>query len=262
MLGRLFDRFARTKPPAPRLPEGVRVYAVGDLHGSDDLLDQALDTIRRHDAGLAPAARRLVVVLGDFVDRGEGVRQVVDRLLSGPLPEFELVVLRGNHEAMLLAFLADPAAGAGWLDYGGAATLASYGVSPPIGWASDARLNEAHRAFSAAFPADHRAFLEGLPVRLDLGDYLFVHAGVRPGVALDAQSTLDLTTIRGEFLGSRRWHGRMVVHGHHPVPLPEILSNRIGIDTGACNSGVLAVLLLEDDRREVLLVESRNRPAA
>ena len=234
-----------------RLPEGRRIYAIGDVHGRLDLLRAliaAIDTEQK-DAG---TARPTLVLLGDYVDRGPDSRGVVETLIEGPLPAFECVHLRGNHEDSFLRFLDDIDIGPSWLYYGGAETLASYGIAAARDEDDPARLATLQAAFAAALPDSHRAFMRGLEPCRAIGGYLFVHAGVRPGVPLAGQSPDDLLWIRGEFLRSAADHGHVVVHGHTIDREPQIRRNRIGIDTGAFATGVLTCLVLEADRYRLI----------
>ncbi len=230
--------------PAAAVPPDTRVYAVGDVHGCATLLARLHELIRA-DAAAAPERRRVVVYLGDYVDRGPDSAGVVDMLIAGPGEGFEAVHLKGNHEDFLLRFLADPSIGGLWLMNGGGATLASYGVDGDGG--ADLR-----RAFLHALPKTHRAFYEGLRLWHREGTYLFVHAGIRPGRPVESQLAEDLLWIREPFLLSRADHGCVVVHGHTPVGAPEILDNRINVDTGAVWSGRLTALVLYGAERSFL----------
>ena len=236
---------------APRIPPATRVYAVGDVHGQLEALTRLVAMIRG-DAENALTARRVVVFLGDYVDRGLESRRVLDFLLAGPLPNFETVFLKGNHDAWLLAFLEDAAVGPEWLNAGGQATLLSYGVAVPPGPRSAANLESTREAFARSLPAAHRGFLESLRLRHVEGDYAFVHAGIRPGISLDEQQEQDLLWIRTEFTEDRSDHEVMVVHGHSVTERPEVRDNRIGIDTGAYATGRLTCLVLEGESRRFL----------
>ncbi|PZQ62379.1 MAG: serine/threonine protein phosphatase [Phenylobacterium zucineum] len=249
--GRLFRRDGNAALPedAARtsgLPTtgGRLVYAVGDTHGCVPALRDLLAVIDADAALSAPAELPLIVFLGDYVDRGPDSRGVIDAILGLEAEgRFEVVCLKGNHEDAMIRFLADPAYAPAWIENWGEATLRSYGVDPWGGEATQAR-------FLEVFPATHRAFLSRLQLTLRLGDYLFVHAGVRPGVALDAQSERDLIWIRWEFLEATDDFGRVVVHGHTPSEQPDRRPNRIGVDTGVYFSGVLtAVRLHGEDQR-------------
>ncbi len=239
------------EPAASHVPRGVRVYAVGDIHGRLDLLDQLLWQIERDAASGADLVKYLVF-LGDYVDRGPDSAMVIERLSGTPLPGFGAIHLRGNHEAAMLEFINKPEAGADWLEYGGRATLASYGVPAPAEDAPPEHVAEARQRFAEALPAHHRTFLAGLRSSIAIGDYLFVHAGIRPGLPLHRQRDEDLMWIRREFLTSHLDHGKVVVHGHTIAEQPEIRFNRIGIDTGAYASNRLTALVLEGGDRRFL----------
>lgn len=231
--------------PAKAVPEGSRVYAVGDIHGRRDLLDELLDAVAADAAG-SRATRRVVVFLGDYVDRGPDARAVVERLAAGPPPGFEWIALRGNHEEFMLSFLVDRSLGPAWMRNGGRETVSSY-LGPRADLDDPAALQ---RALLAALPEHHRAFMNALPLTHEEGDYLFVHAGIRPGVGLHHQAAEDLLWIRSDFLASRANHGKVVVHGHSVELAPVVRANRIGIDTGAYATGHLTALVLEGrDRR-------------
>ena len=251
VLGFLRRRRSGRSGAPPSVPPGTRVYAVGDVHGEVGALARLVGMIREDAAG-APVERRVLIFLGDYVDRGLGSRQVIDFLLEGPVPGFERVFLKGNHDATLLDFLADAGAGPGWLGVGGQATLLSYGVALPPGPRGAAYFEDVREALGQAVPSGHKAFLEGLSLFHVEGDYAFVHAGVRPGVALEEQEEQDLLSIRDEFLHDRGDHGRVVVHGHSLADRPEVLPNRIGIDTGAYATGRLTCLVLEGESRRFL----------
>lgn len=249
MLSKLFRR--RGPRAEAAAPPNTRIYAIGDIHGRADLLAD-LHRVIRDDAAAHPERDKAVVYVGDYVDRGLQSREVVELLLGEPLQGFEAIHLKGNHEAMMLDFLDDPAVGAGWLEIGGAATLYSYGVSLDSGKPMPERLLEAQDRLRGKLPAGHVDFLRGLRLQHVAGDYLFVHAGVRPGVALERQSEDDLLWIRQDFLESSDDHGKVVVHGHSITWKPEILPNRIGIDTGAFASGTLTCAVLDGTERAFL----------
>ncbi len=239
------------EPVVAAVPRGVRVYAVGDVHGRFDLLEQLLGQIERDAEGAADLVK-YVVFLGDYVDRGPQSRLVIERLAGPPLPGFGAIHLRGNHEAAMLDFLADVQIGGAWIAYGGNATMASYGVVPPAEDAPPEFLEEARQQLLAALPDHHLAFLKRLRNSIAIGDYLFVHAGIKPGVPLDRQAESDLLWIRREFLHSTADHGKVVVHGHTIAEQPEVRSNRIGIDTGAFATNRLTALVLEGTERRFL----------
>jgi len=245
---------ARTKhhpaPPHPAVPSGMRVYVVGDIHGEAKLFERLC---RRIHADRAETDLDCVLILlGDYIDRGPRSRTVLDMLASEPAGGLTTRCLLGNHEAAMLEFLKDPIAGARWLDFGGIETLASYGVTAPAGTADPSRLTAMRDALLEVLPQAHREFLENLETMIILGDYAFVHAGINPRRPLDRQEILDLLTIRGPFLRSSKWHGKRIVHGHTIVPAPELLPNRIALDTGAYASGLLSGLVLEGAYQRLL----------
>jgi serine/threonine protein phosphatase 1 len=230
--------------------ETSRIYAIGDIHGRLDLLDRAIDAIERDVKERGPAA--LTVTLGDYVDRGPSSNGVLERLAANPFPT-PYVALKGNHEAFMEAFLADPALGSQWRDFGGLETLHSYGV--PVGRLMMNRNYEAAaRALREALPASHTDFMQTLKTSHSHGRYFLCHAGVRPGVPLDRQDEHDLLWIRGEFLDSDVDFGKIVIHGHTPVERPEVKANRINIDTGAFATGQLTCVALDEDGHRFLKV--------
>lgn len=249
-MGFLKSLFGTPEKKVRRVPEGCWAAAIGDIHGQLDALNALLARLERRAAASA-ADRKILIFLGDYVDRGLKSRQVVDRLVQG-FPGFEAHFLRGNHDETLLQFLDDESVAEAWRNYGGLETLASYGVGRPAG--GDWR--QARLALLERLPADHRSFFQNLAMRFVLGDYQFVHAGLRPGVPLDAQSAHDMMWIRDDFLNSRADFGPLVVHGHTPKDRPDVKANRIGIDTGAYMTGILTALVLEGERAE--FVTSRD----
>jgi serine/threonine protein phosphatase 1 len=229
-----------------RGPPATNIYAVGDIHGRADLLAKIHKRIGADAAKRAPGKRKIVVYLGDYIDRGAGSRQVIELLLHSPLEGFEAVHLKGNHEDYMVDFLEGRGDGMGWLFNGGEATIASYGVAPAgSNYLQAGGLDDLRDALRAAVPEDHRAFLADLKLHHREGGYLFVHAGIRPGIPMTYQSDDDLMWIRGEFLDFRADHDCRVVHGHTVTWSPEVRPNRIGIDTGAYVSGALTCLVIE-----------------
>jgi serine/threonine protein phosphatase 1 len=227
------------------MPEPERLYVIGDIHGRSDLLDRLTAEIVR-DLDAYPTVSALTVTLGDYVDRGSDSRGVLDRLVRNPFPT-ALVSLKGNHEWLMAAFLEDPAVAGHWRRLGGLETLHSYGVSAAtLMMGQD--YAQAAAALRAAVPASHLAFLASLRTSMTVGKYFLCHAGVRPGVPLDRQAERDLLWIRDEFLSSRANFGKVVVHGHTPAESPEVLPNRINIDTGAFMTGRMTCAVLEQER--------------
>lgn len=236
-------------PHRPTVPEGIRVYAVGDIHGRDDLLAELLDSIRDH-AG-ERGGQNCLIFLGDYVDRGLESKAVIERLLDLDFAGWDIVWLRGNHDQTVLDFLDDPAVYRAWRSFGAAETLVSYGVMPPK-FDNDEAYTQARDAFVANCPERHLEFLRSLKYSHILGDYMFVHAGVRPGVPLAQQSPEDMMWIRDDFLMSQRAFGKVVVHGHSPTELPVRRFNRIGVDTGAYATGRLTAAVLEGETCDFL----------
>ena len=237
---KLFKRFFAA-PPAPPLPGGARIYAIGDIHGCAHLLDALTARIVADSAGATGPCR--IVYLGDYVDRGPDSKAVIDRLLAPPAG-FACSYLRGNHDQILLDFFLNPSVFRIWRDFGARETLMSYGVRPPR-FDDDAAFAEARDALRQAMPPEHLAFLSSLELSLEIGGYFFTHAGVRPGIPLGRQSAQDLMWIRDDFLGARGNFGAVIVHGHTPMDQPSRTANRIGVDTGAYATGRLTAAVLE-----------------
>jgi serine/threonine protein phosphatase 1 len=242
MLGKLFGG----KEPASAPPPGERIYAIGDVHGCASLLDDLLALIRA-DSGDAPAR---LIFLGDYVDRGLDSKGVIDRLIAVRARSSDAVFLKGNHEQAMLDFLDRPDLGEEWLHWGGDKTLASYGVDDvwkrhPHALAED---------LGARLPASHRAFLQSLELWRVFGDYAFVHAGFKPGIALADQKAEDCLWIRGEFhnADAAKRPREVVVHGHQPVKKPQDAGWRINVDTGAVWSDALTAVALEGTTRRFL----------
>lgn len=240
--------FGRTEP-APRdvsLPAGERVYAIGDIHGRRDCLDRLLLAIDADERTRAPAATT-IVFLGDLVDRGLDSRGVVERVRQVSRARRSVRIM-GNHEEILIRTWEGERRAAGLLHrVGGRETLMSYGVTTSEYDACD--LEELSALVAAHVPAEDIVFLRSFVDQWQCGDYLFVHAGVRPGVPIDAQSASDMRWIRREFLEDPRDHGCMVVHGHSITEDVDERPNRIGIDTGAFASGKLTALGIEGTDR-------------
>lgn len=248
-------------PPAS-IPAGRRVYAVGDIHGRADLLLRLLEDLHADIAQGEFEGRPILVFLGDYVDRGFQSKNVIDILLGELLSPFETYFLKGNHEAAMLQFLADPGIGPRWAEFGGAETLVSYGVQPPRTRTSKEEWSRASKELNAALPPEHLNFLSNLDVSVRIGDYLFVHAGVRPGIPLEQQSEQDLLWIREEFLNDRKPLGAVVVHGHTPVSAPHRDSRRVGLDTGAYLSGKLTAARFEHEAVDFISTGPRQPAAA
>lgn len=243
MLNLFRRRQARANRPLPSVGDRMRIYAVGDIHGRLDLFDALLEAITKDHAARPPLPFQLIL-LGDLVDRGPSSALVVERAMALRDTHF----IKGNHEELFVATARGSVRHASaFRRIGGVETLASYGLPAEDGAVMDDvavtrwMLNHVPRA--------HVDFLDGFSDMLSMGDYLFVHAGIRPRVPLAAQEATDLRWIREEFLTHRGDHGLMVVHGHSISTEVEERPNRIGIDTGAWRSGKLTAIGLEGSAR-------------
>jgi serine/threonine protein phosphatase 1 len=238
------SRSLRIEASRARVPNGIRIYAIGDVHGRIDLLNQVL---MRVDADMAarPSPRTVHVFLGDYIDRGPASKHVLDRLITH-CAVHPSVCLIGNHETYLCEFLKNPKVLSDWKRYGGLDTLLSYGIVPSMETDAQGQVKLAD-ALDRNLPSSHRQFLNRLKPYFICGDFFFVHAGVRPGIPLTDQSEDDLLWIREDFLLCEEYFGKVIVHGHTPVLEPEVRKNRINIDTGAYATGRLTCLVLEND---------------
>lgn len=234
---------------SPRTAAGERVYAIGDIHGRLDLLEQLIGLIRQDNAGRPPASVRMVCV-GDIIDRGPESAEIVRRCMDFSRRTDRFVVLKGNHEAMLVDGLGGNFLALSlWLRSGGGPALTSWGVADDLVARGPSR--ELVKAALASISAETLDWLAALPLLCRSGDYLFVHAGIRPGVPIDRQTAEDLMWIRDDFLRSDADHdGLVVVHGHS-ISETGVVSkpNRIGIDTGAYRTNILTAVMLDGDER-------------
>jgi serine/threonine protein phosphatase 1 len=248
-----FRRKVSAQVAKPSIPEGRRVYAIGDIHGRDDLFAQLLERIAE-DNNRREVAEVTIILLGDLVDRGPSSRQVVERALALAREVPDVHCLMGNHEEVFLKALGgDPSLMRYFVRIGGAPTIHSYGLTGEA--YEQLTFDELAEIFPPMVPAAHVAFLAASEDKIAIGDYLFVHAGIKPGVPLDAQQGSDLRWIREEFLSDDSDHGAVIVHGHTIFADVQELHNRIGIDTGAYNSGVLTALCLEGSERWYIATE-------
>lgn len=247
----LMNGFLRSRriTKQPRLPEGTRIYAVGDIHGRSDLLKEIFTAIDA-DTARNEVARPIEVFLGDYIDRGPHSAHTLDLLIERSLCR-ETVFLKGNHEAFFLEVLRDPKKFDDWRQFGGLQTLMSYGIQPTLS-RDTADQADLINALVELMPAAHLRFLQNLKPSFLYGDFFFVHAGVRPGIPLSEQQENDLLWIRHEFLNSEGDHGKFIVHGHTPVPEPDIRRNRVNIDTGAYATGRLTLLSIQESRMLVI----------
>lgn len=242
MFGKLFSG-GRSASAAP---DGERLYAIGDIHGCAGLLARLLKLIAEDAEGKKPR----LIFLGDYVDRGPDSKAVIDRLLTVRADQPDAVFLKGNHEQAMLDFLAEPDRNEEWLHWGGDKTLESYGLADIWAKSPQSLAND----LMARLPAAHSEFLASLELWRVFGDYAFVHAGFKPGVALSEQSEADCLWIRSEFhnAGPKDRPHETVVHGHHPVRKPLDAGWRIDVDTGAVWSDALTAVVLEGTARRFI----------
>jgi serine/threonine protein phosphatase 1 len=237
-------RFSRSidKVRKPRLPDGVRIYAISDIHGCADLLEKMFTVIDK-DLANAPSKRAIHVFLGDYIDRGPESCRTIDLLIERSR-DHEAIFLKGNHETFLFDVLKSPPHLQAWKQFGGLQTLVSYGLRPTLN-PDEAEQTELIKGLAQRIPPYQRRFFNNLRLRFVCGDFFFVHAGVRPGIPLPNQSEQDLLWIRDEFLESEERFSKYIVHGHTPVQQPDIRPNRINIDTGAYATGNLTLLTIQ-----------------
>jgi serine/threonine protein phosphatase 1 len=237
-------------------PPDTRLYAIGDLHGHREPLARMIDLIEEDMRG-RDIRHVKIVFLGDYVDRGPDSAGLLDDLIA--LQERKLgceyVFLKGNHENGMLGFMHDPQGRRrDWVEWGGVETLQSYGIDVDRTMPLDKQLESLSVRLRAVIPQRHVDFLSGLRLYHICGDYLCVHAGIRPGVPLEQQEERDLTFIRGEFLNDDSLHPWRVVHGHTITGTPEILPNRINVDTGLYKNGVLSCAVIEGSHVDIMQV--------
>jgi serine/threonine protein phosphatase 1 len=248
----------RAAAPRPCVPPGQRVYAVGDIHGRADLFAALIEAIegdiRRRDAA-APPRQTTIVLLGDLIDRGPDSRGVLDLAMRWG-QQRPMHILLGNHEEMLLDAAENLDVLRHFLRYGGRETLLSFDIDEAA--YEDASFEEVQALLHAHIPLATLDYIRGFQTMVQIGDYAFVHAGIRPGVALDSQSPGDLRWIREPFLSSAQDHGAVVVHGHTITEGIELKPNRVGLDTGAYQSGHLSAIGLEGEDRWLIQTEESD----
>ena len=252
MLGKLF----RTKPEpetvsVPRVADTDRIYAVGDIHGRADLLNEMFKRIAMDAAEHKDARNPRIILLGDYIDRGDNSRDVIDLMLSvvETLPQDRLQFLMGNHEAALLAFLQDPTERSEWLRFGGLQTLSSYSVAPPKSNPTDAELVAVADALRASMGQAHLDFMMSFQRYLTSGDVVFAHAGLETSVALAEQDDDAILWGRSDFIETGGVEGLRVIHGHYDATEPVILPTRVCVDTGAYYSGRLTAIRLDEGEK-------------
>ncbi|WP_016746535.1 metallophosphoesterase [Rhizorhabdus wittichii] len=259
---------ASYRPPALRNAatakiDGQLVYAIGDIHGSYLLLRDLLARIAADAAATARGRRPIIILLGDLIDRGPHSAQVVEAATWLQRHHgFETRLLMGNHERAMIAFIDHPAEAGEWLLFGGDATLRCYGVEPPALGAPVRALIAARDALLQRMPAAHLLCLQQALPMLTLGDYAFVHAGIRPGRPITEQEEEDVLWIGAEFTASTERFEKIVVHGHSITEEVQWPGNRIGIDTGAYRSGILTALRIEDDWLRLIQTGKEEAPRA
>jgi len=232
-------------------PAGMRIYAVGDIHGRHDLMAEMHRRIVAEIMDERPADWR-IIYLGDYIDRGPASCQVLEFLSRTSEADPRVLCLAGNHDLGFLAFLAQPRPEGLFANNGGDATARSYGVE--LDFHPREALLRGHAALMKAMPKEHLDFLHGLKLSVSFGDFFFCHAGIRPGVPLDAQTAEDLIWIRERFRHDPTLHPKLVVHGHTPVSEPEVMPNRVNLDTGAWHTGRLTAMMFEGKRKRLLEV--------
>lgn len=230
----------------------MRVFAIGDVHGRSDLLAEMHRQIAA-DLKANPPVDWRVVHLGDYVDRGPDSRGVIEMLIAAQAGDPRFISLAGNHDVGFVDFLDRPDPAGLFANYGGAETALSYGGRADF--SSDRAARQTADALLKTLPKTHCDFLSDLPRSCTFGDFFFCHAGVRPGAPLDRQDPKDLIWIRGEFHHWPDLFDKVVVHGHTPHHEPEILPNRVNVDTEAWRSGVLTALVIDGPQKRMFAVE-------
>lgn len=233
------------------MPDNVRVYAIGDVHGCHDLLIEKIKLIRE-DIKNHSQKKLYFIGLGDYIDRGLGSKQVIDILLSDIPDSMQCIFLKGNHENFMLEFMNNPIMAAPWLEYGGLEALRSYGVTIPPRPFSPEHYEQMALELREKLPLSHKKFLQNLKLSYEIGDYFFAHAGVNPEMPLNEQNEKDLTTIRKSFIDYTGSFSKKIVHGHTPSQAVEELPNRINLDTGAYLTGILTVMVFEKSHTQIL----------
>ncbi len=238
-----------------RVPDGLRLFAIGDIHGCLDLLVEMHERIEDSMAADRPGDFRIVHV-GDYCDRGPDTKGVIDFLIERTAAEPRVLCLRGNHDEGFLNFIAGDGPDRIFTANGGDSTAASYGVA--VDFSTSEGREDGRRALTAAVPEAHRAFLSALPYSVTIGDLFLCHAGIRPGIPLDEQQPDDLIWIRSAFLEYPGLHPKLIVHGHTPDDEVEIMPNRVNVDTRAFASGRLSGMMFEGTEKRVLEVSARR----
>jgi serine/threonine protein phosphatase 1 len=243
-----------------RGPDGMRLYAIGDVHGRHDLLTAMHRRIESELEYKAPSSDWRIIHLGDYVDRGPDSRSVIDFLIEAKKRDPRNIMLAGNHDIGMLEFLASGEPDGLFMNYGGVQTAQSYGVdlTRDAHWHGKAEaVRRGHAALVKAVPRSHVDFLQSLTFSATFGDFFFCHAGIRPGVPLDRQNQQDLTWIRDAFHDHSGLFSKVIVHGHTPVSEAEVRANRVNVDTLAWKSGTLSALAVNGDDKQVITVQGK-----
>ncbi len=265
MLSRLFGKKAQTTRPAPAIPDGERVFAIGDVHGCNALLIDLLAQIDADDAARG-RAKTTVIFLGDLMDRGPDSAGVINTAMayrdaSETADSKTVRFLMGNHEDMFLDSVSgDAKALRYFIKYGGRETILSYGLTEDVYNALD--IEALATEMLTLVPRDHADFVRDFEDCIIIGDYAFVHAGIRPGVAIEAQKPKDMRWIRENFLESSAVHEKMIVFGHTIFDDVDMPGNRIGVDTGAYRTGVLSAIGLQGSDSWILQAKGVANPDA
>ncbi|MDA0967542.1 MAG: metallophosphoesterase family protein [Proteobacteria bacterium] len=247
-------------PPQPvhKTPIDTRIYAIGDIHGNADLLNQLHKKIN-DDAKQYYVQNKIIIYLGDYIDRGLQSKEVIDTLINNPLEGFKKIYLKGNHEEALLTFLEEPEFGDSWFLQGGQATVRSYGAKLHDKDNQRLGMTEVHKNFNNSLPSKHLEFYRNLKISHIESDYIFVHAGLKPGVDIKKQKDWDMLTIREEFVFSKKEFDKTVVFGHTIFTEPFQKNKRIGIDTGAYAYGKLTCVVLQDSSIKFLTATTNEK---
>lgn len=232
-------------------PDGSRIYAVGDIHGRLDLLKSINKKIKK-DISENKSERNVVIYIGDYVDRGNDSQGVINELINNPIEGAESIHLCGNHENAMMEYFSDPGVAYGWFAWGGKATVRSYGVKSKDKKGRPVSEEQIHELFNELVPDNHKKFLKNLKYYHIEGDYIFVHAGLKPGIPLEKQHVDDMMTIRDAFIYPKTRFEKTVVFGHTVFDQPFVGNGRIGIDTGAYATGRLTAVILEKTNVEFI----------
>ncbi len=242
-----------------KVPRGTRIYAIGDVHGCVDELDQLLALIN-NDLDETPVDEHYLIFLGDYVDRGPDSAGVIRRLMKLQKADSNVICLKGNHEDKFLEFLSNPRPlASGFFAYGGIETSQSFGLKAKHLSAPLRDAKKIRDLLLDKIPKSQLKFLTDLELSVSIGDYFFCHAGIRPGIKLKKQDENDLMWIRQEFLTSSKLHPKIIVHGHTPQAEPEMLANRINVDTKCYANGILSCVVLEGCKQRFLQTGIKNR---